>query len=130
MRRPPVRLYGTATGAGAADLGAVYLGERISRGGGLRDSMQLVPVPGELLRSGTLRVDARELERSPARQKRRLCRQASQARVRGIRLRLHLQARARRPARGRSSVDRWAGDAMAERLLSREPFRMARADRR
>ncbi len=61
---------------------------------------------------------------------RALCSQASQARVRGVRLRLRLQARARRPARGRPGLDRRTRGALAERLLSRQSFRMARADRR
>ena len=56
--------------------------------------------------------------------------EASQARVRGIRVRLHLQARARGPEGRRSALDRRPRHAVAERLLSRQPFRMARADRR
>ena len=64
MRRASVRLYGPAAGAGAADLGAVHLGERFPRGGDLRHSLQLVPVPGELLRSRAFRMDARELGRA------------------------------------------------------------------
>ena len=62
MRGAAVRLYGPAAGAGAAGVGAVHLGERLSRGGDLRHSLQLVPVPGELLRSRAFRMDARELE--------------------------------------------------------------------
>ena len=56
--------------------------------------------------------------------------QAPQAQVRGVRLRLHLQARARGFRRARSVLDRGAGRAVAERLLSRQSFRMARAGRR
>ena len=67
MRRAPVRLYGAAAGAGAAGLGAVHLGERLPRGRRLRHSVQLVPVPGELLRSGAFRVDARQLDRCASR---------------------------------------------------------------
>ena len=47
---------------------------------------------------GAFRMDARQLGAAAQRQKRPLCRQAPQAQVRGVRLRLHLQARARGPA--------------------------------
>src|SRR5205085_10646254 len=60
-RRRVVDLYGTGTHAGAADLGAIHLGERLSRGGAVRNPLQLVSVPGKLLRSRAFRVDAREL---------------------------------------------------------------------
>src|SRR5262249_60102060 len=105
MRRAPVRLYGPAACARAADLGAVQLGERLPRGRDLGNPVQLVPVPGELLRSGALRVDARELERAAQRAGCALFGQAPQARVRGVRLRLRLQARTRGSARGRSGLD-------------------------
>src|SRR6516165_2781952 len=95
MRGPVVDLYGAAADAGPAGVGAVHVGERLSRDRALRRSLQLVPVPGELLRPRTLRVDARQLDPSPERQGRSLRRQAPQAQVRGIRLRLRLQAGAR-----------------------------------
>ena len=129
MRRPAVGLYGTAAGARAPGLGAVHLGERLSRGRALRRPLQLVSVPGELLRSRALRMDARQLDPSAERQDRSLCQQASQAQVRGVRLRLHLQARARGLRRAQSVLDRGPDRAVAERLLSRQPFRMARAGR-
>src|SRR5262249_60254803 len=126
MRRAPVRLYGAAAGARAAGLGAVHLGERLPRGRDLGDPLQLVSVPGELVRSGALRMDARELERAAQWRDRALFGEAPQARVRRVRLRLRLQARARRPARGRSGLDHRARDALAERLLSRQSLRLAR----
>src|SRR5262249_38039678 len=130
MRRAPVRLYGPAAGPRAADLGAVHLGERLPRGRDLGNSLQLVSVPGELVRSGALRVDARELERAAQRTDCALFGQAPQARVRGVRLRLRLQARARGPARGRSGLDHRPRHALAERLLPRQSLRMAGAGRR
>jgi hypothetical protein len=50
-------------GAGAArpDLGAVHLGQRLRADRLRRDPVQLVPVPGELNRSGALRMAARQL---------------------------------------------------------------------
>src|SRR5262245_43203706 len=130
MRGPVVDLYGTAADAGTAGVGAVHVGERLSRSRALRRSLQLVPVPGELLRPRALRVDARELEHAAERQGRSLCRQAPQAQVRGIRLRLHLQAGARGLRRAQSVLDRGPHRAVAERLLPRQSFRMARAGRR
>src|SRR5215218_2273700 len=128
MRRPALRLYGPAAGAGAADLGTVHLGERIPRSRNIRHSLQLVPVPGELLRPRAFRVDARKLDRADARPDRSLCGEASQARVRGVRLRLHLQAGTRGAEGGRSGLDRRPRDALAEWILSRQSFRMAGAD--
>ena len=130
VRRPAVGLYGPAARARAPGLGAVHLGERLSRSRALRRPLQLVSVPGELLRSGALRMDARQLEPAAQRQDRSLCQQAPQAQVRGVRLRLHLQARARGFRRAQSVLDRGPRRAVAERLLSRQPFRMARAGRR
>src|SRR6516165_10221211 len=92
MRGPVVDLYGSATGAGAPGVGTVHLGEWLSRDRALRCALQLVPVPGELLRPRALRMDARQLEPSPQRQGGALRRQAPEAQVRGIRLRFHLQA--------------------------------------
>src|SRR5262245_16725313 len=130
MRGASLRLYGPAAGARAAGVGAVHLGEWFPRGGDLRHPLQLVPVPGELLRPRALRMDARELERAAQRPDRALRSEAPQARVRGVRVRLRLQARARRTKGGRSGLDDWARDAVAERLLSRQSLRMAGADRR
>src|SRR5262249_17008169 len=87
MRGPPLDLYGAAADTGTAGVGAVHVGERLSRNRALRRSLQLVPVPRQLLRPRALRVDARELEPAAERQGRPLCRQAPQAQVRGIRLR-------------------------------------------
>ena len=55
--------------------------------------------------------------------------QASETQIRGIRARPDLQARTRRPERGRSLLDHRPRGAVAERLLSRQSFRMARAGR-
>src|SRR4029079_9713229 len=129
MRRPAVDLYGTPAGARAPGLGAVHLGERLSRSGALRRPLQLVSVPGELLRASASRMDAAELAPSAERQDRSLCQQACQAQVRGVRLRLYLQARARGLRRAQSVLDRGPARAVAERLLSRQPFRMALAGR-
>src|SRR5262245_8841872 len=100
MRWAPVRLHGPAAATRAADLGAVHLGEWLPRGGDLGNPLQLVPVPGELVRPGPFRMDARELERAPQWAHRALRGQALEAGVRGVRLRLCVQARARRPGRG------------------------------
>ena len=54
----------------------------------------------------------------------------SQTEIRGVRARLRLQARARRSKRGRPLLDRRARCLVAQRFLSRQPFRMARAGRR
>src|SRR5215471_20012318 len=62
MRGALMDLYGAAADAGTAGVGAVHVGERLSRSRALRRSLQLVPVPGELLRPRALRVDARQLE--------------------------------------------------------------------
>ncbi len=85
VRRTAVRLYGAAAGARTAGLGAVHLGERLPRGGAVRHSLQLVPVPGELLRSRAFRVDARQLDGAAEGPERPLCQQAPQAEVRGVR---------------------------------------------
>src|SRR5439155_221688 len=68
MRGPLMDLYGAAADAGTAGVGTVHVGERLSRNRALRRSLQLVPVPGELLRPRALRVDARQLEPSAERQ--------------------------------------------------------------
>ena len=96
----------------------------------LRRALQLVSVPGELLRPRALRMDARQLEPAARPARPVPMPQASQAQVRGVRLRLHLQARARGLRRAQSVLDRRPRRAVAERLLSRQPFRMARAGRR
>ena len=57
-------LYGAAARARTAGVGAVHLGERLSRSRPLRRPLQLVSVPGELVRSSALRMDARQLEPS------------------------------------------------------------------
>ncbi len=103
--------------------------ERLPRDRARRRAVQLVPVPGELHRPGAFRMDARQLVEPDARQRRR-CAQAPQAQVRGVRARLRLQARARGPERGGPLLDRRPRRALAERLLPRPPFRMARAGRR
>ena len=108
MRRAAVGLSGPAAGARAAGLGAVHLGERLPRDRALRRALQLVPVPGELLRPRALRVDARELEPAARRQDRSLWPQAPAAQVRGVRLRLHLQAHPRGHRRAQSAIGRWA----------------------
>src|SRR5262249_53726757 len=103
MRGPVMDLYGAAADAGAAGVGAVHVGERLSRNRALRRSLQLVPVPGELLRPRALRVDARELEPAAERQGRSLCRQAPQAQVREMRRAAVLPEKGERrgdPARG------------------------------
>ena len=130
MRRPAVGLSGPAAGAGTAGVGAVHLAQRLSRDRARRRAVQLVSVPGELHRPGAFRVDARQLGRPHARRRCQRRAEASQAQVRGVRPRLHLQARARGPERGGSLLDRRARRAVAERFLSRQPFRMARAGRR
>jgi 5,5'-dehydrodivanillate O-demethylase len=67
------------------------------RAGGVRgDSVQLVPVPGELHRPGALRVDAQQLDHAPAGRRRALRAHAPEAGLRGVRARLRLQAPARR----------------------------------
>src|SRR5262245_65670117 len=124
MRGTVVGLYGTAAGAGAAGLGAVHLGERLPRDRALGRALQLVPVSGELLRPRALRVDARQLEPAARRQDRSLFEQAPQAQVRGVRLRLRLQARARGFRRAQSALDRGARGAVAERLLPRQSLRV------
>ena len=78
---------------------------------------------------GALRMDARQLV-EPDEGRRQDRAQASQAQVRGVRARLHLQARARGPERRGQILDHRPRRAVAERLLSRPPFRMARAGRR
>ena len=78
---------------------------------------------------GAFRMDARQLVEPHARQRRQRA-EASQAQVRGVRARLHLQARARGPERRGPLLDRRPRRAVAERLLPRPPFRMARAGRR
>ena len=55
---------GPAAGAGIAGVGAVHLGQRLSRDRARRRAVQLVSVPGELHRSGALRMDARQLGRA------------------------------------------------------------------
>ena len=74
VRRPAVGLYGAAAGARTAGVGAVHLGERLPRDRALRRAVQLVPVPGELLRPRAFRMDARQLEPAARRQDRSLCR--------------------------------------------------------
>src|SRR5262249_25844322 len=64
VRGPVVDLYGSATDAGAPGVGTVHLGEWLSRDRALRRALQLVPVPGELMRPRALRMDARQLEPS------------------------------------------------------------------
>ena len=93
--------------------------------------VQLVPVPGELraircISNGCTTTGALRLrgERRPVR------RTPPQAEIRRVRSRLHLQPRARRRRREHIQLDRRAGRALADRLLSRRPFRMARAGRR
>ena len=131
MRRPAVCLYGAAAGAGAAGVGAVHLGERLPRGGALRHPLQLVPVPGELLRPRALRMDARELERCGS--------TARPAPYAAKHLKLVFEEFDygfiyKRVREGQTEGDPvWTvgpRDAVAERLLSRQPFRMAGADRR
>ena len=61
-RRAVVGLPGSAAGARAAGLGALHLAERLSPDRDGRRAVQLVPVPGELDRSGAFRMDARQLE--------------------------------------------------------------------
>src|SRR5262245_7142131 len=105
MRRVAVRLYGAAAYAGASGLGAVHLGERLPRDRALRRALQLVPVPGELLRPGAFRVDARHLA-DAAEGPGRLSRpEAPEAQVRGVRPRLSVQAHAREPGRDRRLLD-------------------------
>src|SRR5262249_23166996 len=84
MRGPALRLYGAAARARAAGVGAVHVGERLPRDRALGRALQLVPVPGELLRPRALRMDARQLDPAACRQDRSLCAEASQAQVRGI----------------------------------------------
>ena len=98
VRRPVVGLHGAAAGSRAAGLGAVQLAERLSRDRAGRRAVQLVPGPGKFHRSRALRMDARQLVEPDARQ-RRQCAEAPQAQIRGVRARLHLQARARGPER-------------------------------
>src|SRR5438128_3352716 len=86
MRGAVVDLYGAAAGARAAGLGTVHLGKWLSRNCALRRSLQLVPVPGKLLRPCALRVDARQLEFAAQRQGGPLRLQAPHAQIRGIRL--------------------------------------------
>src|SRR5262249_13872394 len=129
MCGPLMDLYGAAADPGTAGVGAVHVGKWLSRNRAVRRSLQLVPVPGELLRPRALRMDARQLEPAVERQGRSLCQQAPQAQVRGIRLRLRLQAGARGLRRAQSVLDRGPCRALAERLLPRQSFRMARAGR-
>ena len=70
LRRPAVGLHGSAAGAGAAGVGAVHLGERLPRDRARRRALQLVSVPGKLHRPGAFRMDARQLGRADARQRR------------------------------------------------------------
>ena len=66
VRRPSLRLSRPGARAGTAEMGAVHLGQRLSRDRARGRSVQLVSVPGKLHRSGALRVDARQLERPAA----------------------------------------------------------------
>src|SRR5262245_17551391 len=129
MRRAVMDLYGAAADAGTAGVGAVHVGERLSRSRALRRSLQLVSVSGELLRPRAFRVDARQLEPAAHWQGGALRQQAPQAQVRGIRPRLYLQAGARGFRRAQSVLDRGPHRAVAEWILPRQPFRMARAGR-
>ena len=61
---PAVGLHGPAARARVAGVGAVQLAERLPRDRAGRRAVQLVPGPGELHRSGALRMDARQLERT------------------------------------------------------------------
>ena len=130
MRGSALRLYGPAAGAGTAGVGAVHLAQRFPRDRARRRALQLVPVPGELDRPGAFRMDARQLGQPAARRRRQRCAQASQAQIRGVRSRLHLQARARGAERTGPLLDGRARRAVAQRFLSRQSFRMARAGRR
>ena len=131
MRRAAVGLYGPAAGAGIAGLGAVHLGERFPRGRALRRALQLVPVPGKLLRPGALRMDARELEPAARRQDRvpmppSTCSSSSRSSTTAS----STSASARTAT---SAIRIWTvgpDRALAERLLSRQPLRVARAGRR
>src|SRR5439155_25970011 len=76
MRRTLMGLYGPAARARAAGVGAVHLGERLSRDRALGRAVQLVSVPGELLRPRAFRMDARQLDLAAQRQDRSLCREA------------------------------------------------------
>src|SRR5947209_8862311 len=125
MRGAVVDLYGAAASARAAGLGTVHLGKWLSRNCALRRSLQLVPVPGKLLRPCALRVDARQLEFAAQRQDGPLRQQAPQAQIRGIRLWVHLQTGARGFRRAESVLDGGSARAVAERLLPRQSFRMA-----
>ena len=123
--------HGPAAGARAAGLGAVHLGERLPRDRARRRALQLVPVPGELHRPGALRMDARELERAA-----RAARPAPTA-PKHLKLKFEefdhgfIYKRVREDSDERNpQLDGRARRAVAERLLSRQPLRVARAGRR
>ena len=107
--RAAVGVSGAGACAAGAELGAVLLGQRLRADRVLDGALQLVPVPGELDRSGAFRVDARQLGAAADGAQRTLCAAPSQAGVRRIRLRPGLSPRARgfrrEPASyGRSAV--------------------------
>ena len=56
--RPAVGLHGARPGARTAGMGSVHVEERLRRDRLRGSSVQLVPVPGKLDRSGALRMDA------------------------------------------------------------------------
>ena len=130
LGRHGLGLHGAAAGAGAARVGSLLVARRLCPGGDQRGALQLVPVPGEFDRPGALRMDARELGQAAAHPRHDPRAHAPEARLRGVRLRLHLppcQGRQRRAGRG---LDRRPRLPVAERLLPRRAFRMAGADRR
>src|SRR6185312_13633650 len=128
-RGPALGLSRAAARAAGPELGAVHLRERFRADRLLRDPVQLAAMSGELDRSGSLRVDAPELEPSAARRNRTLRAAPPEARVPRISLRLRLQARHRGYRRVRSALDRRTRLPMAERALH-GPLRMARPHRR
>src|SRR6202011_647845 len=86
VRRSAVYLYGSAACSRIAGVGAVHVGERLSRDRALRRSLQLAAMPGELLRSRAFRVDARQLVATACRQDGPLREQAPEAQIRGVRV--------------------------------------------
>ncbi len=93
-------------------------------------ALQLVPMPGELHRPGAFRMDARELELAPARA-------ATRSPPRHLKLKFEefehgfIYNRVREGGDEKDrELDRRPRRAVAERVLSRQPFRMARAGRR
>ena len=126
--RPVVGVSRSGAGAAAARLGAVHVDQRLPADRDLRDSVQLVPVPGELDRSGALRVDARELGRDDAGRQRAAVPKHLKLGFEEFEYGWCIGVCARAAVRQRA-VDGGPRRPVAELLLPRRSLRMARARR-